>query len=143
MITRGEELLVYLKDKLEIEKGTLGINYVTISSDRLLPEYPAAVIAYDGMTREDHTTHYFLVTIRCDIMLLHAKLSESRQERILADLELVTRVVQSLHLDRTLGGEVIHSYVATEDAGSVELGENTTVIGTKLGFIAEQRERFK
>lgn len=142
MITRGEELLVYLKDRLELEKGALGISYVTISSDRLLPEYPAAIVAYDGLSREDHTTHYFKVIIRCDIMLLHGNLDVPRQERIIEDLELVTRVVQSLHSDRTLGGEVIHSFVSSEDAGAVET-ENITVVGTRLSFVAEQRERFK
>jgi hypothetical protein len=142
MITRGEELLTYLRDRLETEKGSLGLAYVTIAGDRLTPEYPAAVISYDRTTREDHTTHYFLVQVYCDILLLHASLNESRQERTLSDLELVTRVVTSLHADRTLGGEVIHSYVQSEDAGVAE-SENLTIVGTRLSFVAEQREAFK
>jgi hypothetical protein len=142
MITRGEELLVYLRDRLELEKGSLGLAYITVAGDRLTPEYPAAVISYDKTTREDHTTHYFLVQIYCDILLLHASLNESRQERTVSDLELVTRVVASLHSDRTLGGEVIHSYVPSEDAGVAETN-NFTAIGTRLSFVAEQREAFK
>lgn len=142
MITRGEDLLVYLRDRLENEKDTLGLAYVTLSSDGLRPMYPSAVVAYDQTSREDHTTHYFLTRIQCDIILLHALLTVDRQERIIEDLELTTRVVQSLHTDRTLDGEVIHSYVSQEEPGAIE-SENQTVIGTRLRFIAEQRELFK
>lgn len=142
-ITRGEQLLVYLRDRLETEKGSLGISYITVAGDRLTPEYPAAVVAYENTARQDHSTHYFLVSITCSIILLHARLDQTRQERLVEDLELVTRVVASLHSDRTLGGRVIHSFVEAEDPGFVESTDNETAIGTRITFVAEQREQFK
>lgn len=142
MIYRGEELIAWVKDKLTLHQGELGLQYIVTGDGQLLPTYPAAVIDYEGTTREDHTTHYFLITIECSIYLLHGNLGLDRSARTIADLELATRVTSLLHQDRTLGGQVVSSIVSKEEQGTIAT-KNDTIIGTQLTFTAENREPFR
>lgn len=142
MIFRGEELVDYIYELLDTNKGDLGLEYITFGDGQLIPFYPAATVVYDSTQREDRGTHYFLIEITCDIYVMHGKLTLDRQQRNKADLELATRVTNLLHVDRTLGGQVVSSLVKSEEPGTVST-QNDTIIGTQLRFVATQRESFR
>ena len=142
MITRGEELVDYVIDLLEVNKGTLGLRHIVFGDGQLIPEYPAASVVFDSIQREDHGTHFFLIRITIDIYLMHAALTLDRQQRNKADLELATAVTALLHASRSLGGEVVSSLVMSEEPGTIST-QNATCLGTQLRFVAQQRESFR
>jgi hypothetical protein len=142
MILRPEELMDYVHNLLTIKKGELGLEYVVFGDGQLLPVYPAAAVVDDGLAREDHGTHMFLITISCDVFLMHANLGVDRAQRTREDLQLATRVVNLLHEDRSLGGEVVSSYVSAEQPNTVST-RNDTILGTQITFTAQNRERFR
>lgn len=142
MILRGEELMDYIANLLDLHKGELGLEYIVFGDGQLLPRYPCAVVDFDSLERIDHTTHYFLINIQVCVYLLHGNLGVDRSVRTRADLELTTRVVNLLHTDRTLGGAVVSSRVTMEEPGTIST-KNETIIGTQITFVATNRELFR
>lgn len=141
---RPEELLETLKGFIEQNNHEFGFQYITTGDGILIPKYPAVLIVYDNTSREIHGTHYFLTRLQVQVVVMHADLSQNRQERTIADLELTTKVVELFHgKGLTLQDPRIHkSYVASEEPALIST-DNITAIGTSLTIIAEVREAFK
>jgi hypothetical protein len=96
--SRPEELLVEFTDRLNAEKGLLGIRYVATQDENLLPEYPALQVSMGPVVREDHGTQRFLLTFEMSFWIYHANFEATHATRTIEDMELTTNVVRFLHL---------------------------------------------
>jgi hypothetical protein len=143
-----EELLDYLHDLLTFHAEPLGIRFVGYGEERLIPEYPAVLVAAGPIVREVHSTHTFQLTMIAELWIYHAKLSESHHMRTRQDLELVTRVREVLHDNLTCNDEaglkqVIFSYVNAEDPAFIRRPRNEAVVGSRITWNCVTQERFK
>lgn len=141
---RPEELLDIIKAFIEQNNHEIGFEYITFGDGVLIPDYPACLIVEEGVSRDIHGTHYFLTQLSCNVVVIHANLSQDRQERTRSDMELATKVVHLLHgKGLTLMDQRIHkSFVQSEEPALIST-DNITAIGTALSVIAEVREAFK
>lgn len=141
---RPEELLNLLKSFLQDNNHELGLSYIVVGDGQLVPKYPAALIVHDGVTRDLHGTHYFLTDLSVEIVLMHADLNLTRQERTQADLELATAVVSLIHGKglRLLDQRIHKAFVYSEEPVTISTN-NVTAIGTGLTVVASVREAFK
>lgn len=140
-IERPEHVVEYLAGYLA--DSTLPLEYVAKYDEPLLPQYPAALVMSAQFTKEVHGTHTWLLTLRADIYVMHALMTESRATRNLSDLQLATKIVAYLEQDMKLGGRLIHSWVENEIPGAMPpRGEKgAAVVSTRLSWqgIAEAR----
>lgn len=140
--SRPEELLVAFKRLFEVQKGTLGFQYVATQDENLLPEYPALQIAVGGVTREDHGTQRFLLTFEMSFWIFHANFEATHATRTIEDMELATNVVRFLHLpnnralresdlseDKIVGGS---GRVVSEEPGLTARANGSGVVTTRL-----------
>lgn len=142
-----EEVLDYLHDLLTLHAEPLGIRFVGYGEERLIPEYPAVLVAAGPVTREIHATHTFQLTMMMELWIYHAKLSESHHVRTRQDLQLVTAVREVLHDNLTCPKDdgtrqVIFSYVNAEDPAFIRRPRNEAVVGSRIEWIATSQERF-
>lgn len=142
-----EEILDFLHDLMTYSSEPLGIRFVGYGEERLIPEYPAVLIAAGPVTRELHATHTFQITLMAEMWIYHAKLSESHHVRTRQDLELVTAVREVLHdnlscPDEQGNRQVIFSYVNAEDPAFIRRPRNEAVVGTRIEWNAISQERF-
>ncbi len=132
-----------LYTKFTTNKSTLGIKFVGYADEELLPKYPALVLASGNLAREIYSTHGFRNEILVDIFILHAALNKSRKARTREDLLLCRAIVNLLHLDMTLNGNVINGFVASEVPGEVVNDRGDPVVGTRLTWTCQIREPFR
>lgn len=147
LFSTPEEVLDYLHDLISFHAEPLGLRFVGYGEERLIPEYPAVLIAAGPVLREVHATHTFQLTMICELWIYHAKLSESHHIRTRQDLELVTRVREVLHDNLTCPADnddkqVIFSYVNAEDPAFIRRPRNEAVVGTRIEWNAVTQERF-
>jgi len=143
-ITRPEHLVEYLADF--IEGSNLGFAHVCKYNDYLIPEYPSVLIMGGTFNKELHGTHTFAVSIRADIYVYHAKLTEEYQTRSYNDMVLATNLVDFLEgPDLNLGERVIAGWIESEQPGvsPPRVRKSDAVISTRLSFQAIQETRFK
>ena len=141
-LLRPEDVVEYLSDY--ISKSSLPIAYVAKYNEPLLPEYPAVQVMSGGFKKELHGTHTWLLTLRADIYVMHAKLTVNRATRNLEDLQLATQLVALLETDLTLGQRIIAGWVETETPGAMPPRSQHTeaVISTLLKWQGTQEGRF-
>lgn len=149
-ITRPEHLVEYLAQV--IEGSELGIQSVLKYDDQLINEYPAVQIFAAPFAKELHGTHTFLVTLRADIYLMHAKLTLDRQTRNYEDLALATQLVALLESDPNLfgsnvdvdGRKVIAGWVEAEKPGIMppRSSKQSAVVSTLLQWQGINETRF-
>jgi hypothetical protein len=139
---RPEDVVEFFADF--IKKSNLPFEYVAKYNENLLPQYPAIQIMSGGFQKELHATHTFLLTLRADIYVMHAKLTESRATRSLNDLKLATQTVELIEKDLTLGGRCIAGWVETERPGAIppRTAKGEAVISTLLMWRGTQEGRF-
>lgn len=139
-----------------IKNSTLPFNDVIKYDESFAKSYPAVQVMSGGFTKELHATHTFLLTIRVDIYVMHAQLTEDRQTRNLRDLELATQLVAFLENQPdtdnpnnpntlSLGGRCIASWVEKEDPGRMPpsgITQGRPVIGTLLSWLCTNEGRF-
>ena len=142
-ITRPEHAVEYLADL--ISKSDLPIQGVNKYDEKTVQGYPAVQILSGGYTKDLHATHTFLVTIRVDIYLMHATMTEDRATRNYNDLALATLLVALLETDLSLGKRVIAGWLEQEQPGTMPpgvLGKNESVISTRLHWRGTNEVRF-
>lgn len=126
-----------------LEESTLPLEYIAKYDEPLLPKYPAALVMAAPFKKDIHGTHTWLLTMRAEIYIMHAKMTEKRATRNKEDLQLATRVVAFLELDMSLGQRLIHSFVESEVPGAMppRTEKGAAVVSTRLAWqgIAEAR----
>ncbi len=142
-ITRPEHAVEYLADL--INKSNLPIEGVNRYDEKVVKNYPAVQILSGGYAKEVHALHTFIVTVRVDIYLMHATMTEDRATRNYNDLALATQLVALLEKDLSLGQRVIGAFVEQEQPGTMPpgvLGKNESVISTRLHWRGTNEVRF-
>jgi hypothetical protein len=142
VINRPEHAVEYLA--LLLKESTLPLEYVAKYDEPLLPNYPAAVVRSGQYTKEVHGTQTWLLTLRCEIYVMHARMTEDRATRNLEDLKLATKVVSLLERDKKLSGRVIFSHVENEVPGAMppRSEKAAAVVSTRLAWQAITEARF-
>lgn len=141
-IIRPEDVIEFLAVYLEV--ANLGFQYIAKYDEPLLPRYPAVQIMSAPVQKELHGTHTFLLTLRAEIFVFHAKMTESRQTRSREDLELATKVVNYLEGDLSLGNRIIAGWVESETPGArpPTSPKAPPVISTRLSWSGTNEARF-
>lgn len=143
MFERIEDALGYVHDLIDTRRGDIGLEYIAYGDEKLLPRYPASVVAPGETVTAKHGTHYFMRTYFIEILVLHAAMSRTRAMRTKEDLEMTTRLTDALAEDPTCGGLAIFSYVTNESPQNVATDKNVPVVATQVSWQAESRVAFK
>lgn len=111
----------YLYNWLDTDKNALGIRAVWYDIDSLVPTTPAIFIEPQNKRRIiSNTGHMVENTFQVSIVLLHSRMA-SKSETNEESLQLAEAIEAHLHTDKTLGGNIIHSYINSVEQGSVAL----------------------
>lgn len=137
------ELLNYLVEILEEEAGELEIAFVSKGEERLIPEYPAVLVAPEGKSRDLHGTHTFQLRFFFTLWVYHARMEKSHSQRLEDDILLVENIEDFLHGNLGLGGRVIQGWVTSENPGFFNRAKGEVVVGTRMVYEAISQERFK
>lgn len=142
-IERPEELVDFLADY--IGDNVSGFNFVSKYDESLKPDYPCVQVQPAGVDRNYHGTRKFEIFLRVLIYVMHDSLNETLRVRTEEELKSVTRVVNFLHTDISLGGRVIDGYVDSEVP--VMLPPRTKrsgfIVSTRIGWVGRQHVLFK
>lgn len=137
-----EEVLDYVYDKLNDNKGELGLAHVAYSDESLLPEYPVAVVSAGTFGRILIGTHKFQLVFSLDIYVLHAKLSLTHKTRTQEDMALATSIKKLLDDDPTLNNNIIFGFCDGADPGVLTRPKGESVVGTRITWTGEGRQSF-
>jgi hypothetical protein len=143
LITRPEDLIELIAQL--VDESTLGFKYIAKYNERLIPEYPAIQIMAGTSTKEIHGTHTWAITLRADIYVMHADLTEDHATRTLTDMQLASSVVDFLETPNlSLGQRIIAGWVESEIPGVMppRTAKGNAVISTRLGYRATTQGRF-
>ncbi len=144
MFSHNSEVLDYIHTMLDTNKATIGtgITSVWYGDDDWGAPYPAVVVAPGGIVRDYVATRTFEVLLQLVIFVIHADLSVSYKTRTRKDLLLAESVVDFLHTDYTLGGNVINGWVASETPGVINRAKGNGVVSTSLAWTGRSRAPF-
>lgn len=112
----------YIYDYLSDGRQMLGIEDVWDGDEQLIPRVPAVCVIMGNYGRllsgapfrTDNTFDIFL-------MMYHGQIQDSQLNQRQCILR-AEAVMDYLHLDKTMGGNVIHGYVTSIEPGAVRLG---------------------
>lgn len=141
-ITRPEDVVEYLAGYLN--DSPLPLEYVAKYDEPLLPKYPAALVMSAPLNKEVHGTHTFLLTLRAEIYVMHARMEENRATRNREDLQLATQIVAYLERDMSLGRRLVASWVESETPGAMppRTAKGASVVSTRLAWQGLAETRF-
>lgn len=144
MYSRPEEVAEYLKTKFAAQQVALGIAYIGMYDETLIPKYPAMVISPGPTAKTIVGTHKFEIQFRTIIWVYHARLTLTHQQRSLADLQLASAITALLDADIQMSDNVIHSYVESEVPGVIQprTTKSDAVVGTRLSHWALAQKMF-
>lgn len=112
------------------------------AEQKLVPRYPAIMVAPGPLSRMLVATGMQVeLTLRVMIYVMHAKLTKTRTQRTQEDIKMSREVVKKLHENRTLSGNVVVGLVTGEDPGSLAGPQGLAVVGTRLTWEGQQREK--
>lgn len=136
----------YIVQRLDDHKAELGLRYIAIHDEELIPEYPAILCQIDNTMRMHHATGLFKIEFHLDLWIFHAQMTLSKAARSAQDIELATNIRKLLHEDRTLGGHIIFGFVDGEFPGITARaigGAVSTIVTTRLTWTGENRVPFE
>lgn len=129
----------YIKDKLDVNKTSLGLNAVFYGEEEVPNAFPCASVVAGPLDRRRHaTSNQMQLLLRVQIYLLDERLTESYALRQKENLERVGGVRNLLHGDKTLGAApnqgVIDSLIAREVPGTMMFRQAPPMYGTRLDW---------
>lgn len=145
-----------------LEASNLPIEAVIRYDEAFASGYPAVQVMSGGFEKTIHALHTWLLTIRVDIYVMHALITEDRQTRNLNDLRLATDIVAllegpidggtPLNLGRYFNTDtneyedrVIAGWVEKEQPGRMPpsgITKGKAVVGTLLSYMCTNEGRF-
>lgn len=143
VISRPEHVVEFLSDLLK-DASSLGLAYVAKYDEPLLPEYPAALVMAGPMQKEIHATHTWLLTLRAEIYVMHARLTTDRATRNYEDLVLATQIVNFLERDLSFGRKIVAGWVESETPGAMppRVSKGAAIVSTRLLWAGTTEARF-
>ena len=143
----SEECATFISELLAANKseftppGGDEVKDIYPAEQRLVPKFPAFLIVPGPINRQlVQTGMQAELSLRVFIYIMHAKLTKTRSERTQEDIRMARKVSQFLHANKKLDGNVIHSLVEAEIPGSLAGPQGLAVVGTRLDWVATQRE---
>jgi hypothetical protein len=129
---------------LTTASGDLGINYVGSYDEKRLPHYPAVVVSPGTRTKTIHGVQVYEIGFLVDLWVYHGDLTESHAARSKLDLQLVASIEQVLETDYTLGGKVVHGFIANEVPGIIQprADKSDMIVGTRMQWMGMSRRGF-
>lgn len=126
---------------LETNKVALGLRGVWYSDQRLVPDYPAAMVQTLTKSRTYRALRQYELGFGVAITLLVGKVDSS--EVNVKDTELLAEAVEDLlHTDKQFGGAVYDSFVSRIEPGRFLMPNSVMVKASRLTWVAESREVF-
>ena len=145
-----------------LENSTLPLESVIKYDEAFAQGYPSVQVMSGGYEKEIHGLHTWLYTVRVDIYVMHAQLSDDRQTRNLNDLKLATDIVALLegpidggdplklgrYFDTDLNDyrdRVIAGWVERENPGRMPpsgITKGKSVVSTLLNYVCTNEGRF-
>jgi hypothetical protein len=145
--TEPEQVIEYLVNLLETNQETVGLKFVGWGQERLIPEYPAALVVPGQVQRNWHSTHKWELIFLSEIWIYHAKLSDSHHTRTRDDLRLAMAVKNVVHEDLRLsngaGPQCVMAWINAEDPAFIRRPPNDAVVGTRMEHTVLSQETFK
>lgn len=135
---RPEEILKRFQELFEAHKEELGLFYVALQEETLIPQYPALGIVAGPVVRQIHARQQFEVDFSFLFWIYHAKLDVGHARRSIEDMELATGVTRFLHrpANRRLilnnENKLVFSHVTAEVPGLVYPETGPAIIVTRL-----------
>ncbi len=142
MFTELFEPMDYLKDLLETNKGSLGLEFVGYGDEKLIPRYPAAIVVGSNFNRTLHGTMKFLLLMDITIWVYHAKMTISHQTRTKEDMLIVMEIRNLIHTKYTMDGNVIFGYIQNETPGVIQRAKSDVLVGTKVDWTGTSEAMF-
>lgn len=122
----------YLERQFKDNAGSLGIEFVGFN-ESLTPRYPAVVLEPGVTERQVYGSFKFQIIPHLTIWVFHARLDTTKRKRTREDLQLVNDIVDFLHNDLELGGNMVFCYVENEEPNvGPGFRKGDIVIGTAL-----------
>lgn len=139
-----------LTDLITEAAGPLGISHVNFADDVVIPSYPAVIVQPGVVSRELHATHQFRLILAASVWVYHAKATQSRSQRTLADLQLVTGIRELIHeapnthlgFDENNAKNIIFGFFTDEEPGATVRGKTTIVLATRMVWAGQQVKPF-
>ena len=123
-------------DKLELNKGQLGLQAVWFGDQDRLPSTPCATIEAGPKQRQlQGAPRRMLVELTTYVMLYVSIIQDSQENERLA-MSLAEETEAVLHADSTFGNLVNHSYVSANDPGYAKRG-GTLLRASRLTFTGQ------
>lgn len=142
-ILRPEVLVEHMADIIGDE--LTDFKFVSKYDENLIPDYPCVQIQPGETSREFHSTGTFLVYLRAFVYVMHDTFTQTKRVRSREELLLVTKVVDFLHNDITLGGRVIDGFVQNETPAVLPPRKKggDMVVTTRIDWVCKNQKRFK
>lgn len=143
-ITRPEQLVEYMASLLQKEEA-LNLKHVARYDELLTPEYPAVIIQPGQFQKAKHGTGTYMHTLRANLYVCHANLTESKQQRSLQDCILATQVIEVLERDQRFGGRIIDGFVESDLFAPLppRSQKSSAVVSTRLTWQGRSQSRFE
>lgn len=143
-LARLEDLIEFWLQELEDAKDDLGFKFIGGYDERVVTDYPAVVLGSGATSKEVSGTHTYLLQHQLDMYIHHAEASKTHRTRSLEMLQLVTKLVNFLEADLTLGDKIIFGYVLSERPGLIQPRTNPSVfiVSTIINYQATLKVRF-
>jgi hypothetical protein len=142
VFAHNSEALDYIYGLLNTNKSALNLNSVWYGDENFTAPYPAAVCVPGGMVRDYVATRTFEILLQVSIFVLHADMSASHHTRTRQDLLYAEAIVDFLHQDYTLGGNVLNGWVGSETPGVTNRPKGNAIVSTSLAWTARSRAPF-
>lgn len=139
-------------DRIRLNAGALGINYVGEYAEKRIPRYPAVVVAPNSRTKDIAGMSKFDVAFLLDLWVYHAQMTLTHAQRSKEDLQLVARLEEVLESDYTyprttadgVEDSVIFGYVSNESPGLIQpdTDKSDVVVCTMMQWVGASRKVF-
>lgn len=145
LLARLEDLIEYWLEQLTEYADTLGFQFVGGYDDRIITDYPAIILGNGSTTKEVGGTQTYLIQHTLDMYIQHAEATKTHRQRSLENLQQVTRLVDFLEADPTLGEKIIFGYVINERPGLIQPRATPSVfiVSTVINYQATLKVRFR
>lgn len=125
-------------DRVNAQKGVLGLRQVYYADNNFTPQYPNAVVVHGRRSKTRHTTgNRFLFTFSVFVYVLHANMTLNKAMRSKADIQLAEQVGSFIEDDYHLGGQVVDCYIEAIEPALLparRVGEN--VVSSRITVYA-------
>ena len=142
-----EECATFIRDYIWTNRATLTPNggdplEAAYGADqRIVPKYPAVMVVPGAIERVlVQTGMQVELILRVAVYVMHGRLSKTNTQRTVEDLKMARNIVNLLHANQRLDGNVITGMVENEAPGAMPGPSNSLIKGTRLLWRAQQRE---